>query len=418
MGTFKRFKTDQSGATAVIFGLSFLPMIGLVGAAIDYSRASDIHARYQRGVDAAALALVSVPKGASAKELMDKAQAVFDRAFGSASYVVTLPVSARREGARITVEASGSVTNAFMQILGHKTTEVGATASVNSARPNIELALVLDNTGSMRDEIEGKTKMYWLQKQAKALLGDLQSMATDPNSVRVSLVPFDTEVRLDTKQYGDKDWFRWDAFSGSRRDWDGYLIDRFGSFATSDDAPIGRPAGYPAVKSRYPQPLAPMRPLTALYSPDGTNAAYKSLVGVVEGMQPRGNTNIALGVMWGLATLSKSEPFTDTESTNVQKYLVALTDGDNTMNHVDGAENFDVGKINRATEAACDLAKSTKISSPAIEVFTIRLLKGDEDLLRNCASRPANYFDVRTPADLKKAFEAIRNKIVQTKFTS
>ena len=37
----KRFVSDRSGAAALIFGLSLIPIVGLIGAAVDYSRVSD-----------------------------------------------------------------------------------------------------------------------------------------------------------------------------------------------------------------------------------------------------------------------------------------------------------------------------------------------------------------------------------------
>ena len=51
----KRFLRNNSGTTAVIFGLAMLPITIGVGAAIDYSRAANARAEMQTAVDAAAL---------------------------------------------------------------------------------------------------------------------------------------------------------------------------------------------------------------------------------------------------------------------------------------------------------------------------------------------------------------------------
>ena len=53
-----RFKRDERGAVAVIFGLSLLPMMGLTGAAIDYNRASLARTSANVAADSAALATV------------------------------------------------------------------------------------------------------------------------------------------------------------------------------------------------------------------------------------------------------------------------------------------------------------------------------------------------------------------------
>ena len=50
-----RFKRDTRGSTALIFGLSLVPLIGFAGAAIDYSRASSFRAAMQKAADAAAM---------------------------------------------------------------------------------------------------------------------------------------------------------------------------------------------------------------------------------------------------------------------------------------------------------------------------------------------------------------------------
>jgi Flp pilus assembly protein TadG len=54
----RRFHDDRSGTTAVLFGLSVIPVMAIVGSAVDYGRASAVRTELQRAVDAAALTLV------------------------------------------------------------------------------------------------------------------------------------------------------------------------------------------------------------------------------------------------------------------------------------------------------------------------------------------------------------------------
>lgn len=56
---FADWVSDRRGATAVIFGLAALPLLGAVGAALDYSRAADLRSFLQRETDMAALAIAS-----------------------------------------------------------------------------------------------------------------------------------------------------------------------------------------------------------------------------------------------------------------------------------------------------------------------------------------------------------------------
>ncbi len=288
MQVLKRFKADQSGTTAVIFGLAFLPLVGMVGGAVDYSRAAAQQTKLQRAVDAVAFALVREPKTATAADIQARASKLFETLYPAADPVSPATVTATRVGKVIEVSSNTAVRNAFVQVLGLPRTQVAASAK-STFGSKIEVALVLDNTGSMDDLISGKRKIDELKSSASQLLTDLRALADEPDTVKVSIVPFDTEVRLDASASRNKDWFRWSNPS-DRLSWTGYVYDRWNGYASTDGAPDL------AVKdSLYPAPrdteyrtnkdlmelstgdLAPMRPLTSLYA----KPAYDDLQGVV-----------------------------------------------------------------------------------------------------------------------------------------
>jgi hypothetical protein len=50
-----RFRSDQRGAVAVVFGVMLIPVLGIAGMALDYNRASSFRANLQAKADAAAL---------------------------------------------------------------------------------------------------------------------------------------------------------------------------------------------------------------------------------------------------------------------------------------------------------------------------------------------------------------------------
>lgn len=52
----RRFRHDKTGAAAVLFGLVLLPVMFLLGTAIDYQRAVSAKMALQYAVDAGALA--------------------------------------------------------------------------------------------------------------------------------------------------------------------------------------------------------------------------------------------------------------------------------------------------------------------------------------------------------------------------
>ncbi|NNM73641.1 vWA domain-containing protein [Enterovirga aerilata] len=429
MRVLRRFKADQQGATAMLFGLAALPLLGAVGAAVDYGRAANYQSRMQLAADATALAIVREPSTLNAREIQQKGELYLTNTLRSEPNTRLGAVSVTRVGNTVTVSAAATMDTALMKAVGIRTMPIGAKSEAvwGSGTEKIEVALVLDNTGSMDRYIGGKRRMDELKAAAKDLLKKFRTLADQPDSVKVSIVPFDTEVRLDANAYRYKPWFRWNNEKKDRPAWTGYVIDRYGSYATSDEAPTSSDTNslfVPQRKSDYSADLPAIRPLTSLKS----YSDYTQLNGVIDGMQPRGNTNIALGAIWGLATLSRSEPFTEGAASGtkgVKKYMIVLTDGDNTESHIDGKSYNSLAEKNEAkaramvavmdktTLAACQAAKDAKV-----EVFTVKLLDGNETMLKSCASNSGNYFDVQNSGQLSKVFEIIFNAISGTRISS
>jgi len=53
----RRFRADQRGNMVTMFALASLPLVGAVGAAVDYSRANSIKTAMQAASDSTALML-------------------------------------------------------------------------------------------------------------------------------------------------------------------------------------------------------------------------------------------------------------------------------------------------------------------------------------------------------------------------
>ena len=87
MGLFRRFKEDQKGATAMIFGAAMLPLMGMVGVAVEFTRATMERSKMQNAVDQAAIAIVKLPQNASQatidKIAVDAIQGMFGATIGT-----------------------------------------------------------------------------------------------------------------------------------------------------------------------------------------------------------------------------------------------------------------------------------------------------------------------------------------------
>jgi Flp pilus assembly protein TadG len=65
---------DRRGNVAITFGFAMLPIIGLVGAGIDYSHAISIRVALQAGLDSTALMLSKQAASLKQKQLQSAAQ--------------------------------------------------------------------------------------------------------------------------------------------------------------------------------------------------------------------------------------------------------------------------------------------------------------------------------------------------------
>ena len=54
---WRRFRRAERGNVAIIFALAFIPIVGLIGAAVDYSRLNAARTSMQAAVDSTALAM-------------------------------------------------------------------------------------------------------------------------------------------------------------------------------------------------------------------------------------------------------------------------------------------------------------------------------------------------------------------------
>ena len=80
-GMLARFFKDRRGGVAPLLGLAIIPLIGFMGAAIDYGRANAMRAAMQSATDATALMLSKEVSGLTGEALGQKTQEYFNAVF-------------------------------------------------------------------------------------------------------------------------------------------------------------------------------------------------------------------------------------------------------------------------------------------------------------------------------------------------
>ena len=196
-----RFVRNRRGNVAVLFGLAIIPIVLAIGVAVDYGRALMVRERMADAADAAALAIGSWT-GLNEAQLKAKAQKFFNANYASSSAVGSASaVKVSFPGDDIVVKVSGSVPTTFMRLANVNSIDVGASSTVTKRQRNIELALVLDTTGSMGSS----GKMSAMQSAAKKMVTDLFNGNSTSDSLVAAVVPFAGAVNVGTDMKS-KDW--------------------------------------------------------------------------------------------------------------------------------------------------------------------------------------------------------------------
>jgi Flp pilus assembly protein TadG len=210
-----RFYRDRDGAIAPMFAAMLVPLIGLAGAAVDYSRAAAARTDLQASLDATVLMLSKEAGGLTSEQLQQRATEYFQALFKrpEAKGVTVTPTYTVQNGTpTIKLAATGSVDTIVMHILGNKTTDLGSSSEVTWGYRKLEVALALDNTGSMASN----NKMTELKKAAKALVDTLQKASRKDGDIKIAVIPFNTDVNVGTDKVNANwiDWTDWDSVNG------------------------------------------------------------------------------------------------------------------------------------------------------------------------------------------------------------
>lgn len=409
----RRFLADRKGNVAIMFAIAVVPVIGAMGAAIDYSMASAQRTAMLASLDATAIALVKIMP-TSQQELNARGLEWFTANLG-ATPITGIQLTIIPSTGKINLEASGTYKPKIVNVLGIQDFPVTAKSEAIWGIGKVEVALALDNTGSMSSQ----GKMTQLKIAAHQLLDTLEMAAKNPGDAKVAIIPFGFQIRLDTT-YRNAFWLKHLPGNGSpppsqpglsagqvKNAWQGCITDRDPNDDVRDSTPTPNARKFPGVF--YPGEDCGNLATTMFLT---TN--WASLHAKVNSMLPVGMTYVGIGAAWGWHALSPTQPFSGAapyNTPNLQKFLILLTDGDNTQSRTQNADGGSVSQaevtaMNTRTALACTNAKAA-----GIKIYAIRVINGNANLLRNCASNPTMYYDVQNAGELSSVFSTIGSQI-------
>jgi Mg-chelatase subunit ChlD len=362
----------------------------------------NMRATLSAAADAAALATARDPD-ITPQNMQQRAEAFFlantqNNAFGL-NYTVSAQELPGGDGVHVSITAQIDTTLMSLAGVNHFNVSAQSEAVYNSNK--VELALVLDNTGSMRRS----RKIQTLRAASHDMIDLLLPNGPPSENVKVSIVPFDIGVNVGTQNQTQN----WMQFHNTGYAWKGCVGPRGNNHDVNDSSATGA-AKIPAIYGDQTScNIASILPL----SNEKTVLHDK-----VDAMRAVGWTYIPEGLAWGWRTLSPDAPYAEGvaySDPDWQKVLVLMTDGANTVkwNWAGGWPSANTGVSstvgNNKTRVLCDRIKLSNIIvyTVAFKVYS----NSTRNMLEDCASTPNHYFDAQNNAALEAAFAKIGGEI-------
>jgi Flp pilus assembly protein TadG len=420
-----RFRAQTRASVLPIVAMTGMVLAGMAGFAIDGGRLVLMHSALQAAVDAGGVSAVAkVSTNDVEGEVRKFANANFAQgAVGATITSIRATLSTDRK--TLSVSATAQAPATFMKAFGFPTIATSASSEVTRATGGLELALVLDMTGSMNSG----GKLAALKVAAKDLLEIVFGADTINQNLHVGIVPFSHAVNIGSTR---TTWL-----TATLTGWRGCMEARFTGFDRTDDPPG----------------LQRFVPMSITCAPEVTRLTTRKgdLTKAVDALTASGSTHIVEGAAWGWrmlsprwrglwgGTMGTTLPL-DYGTQGMNKAAVIMTDGRNEW--ADGG-SYGSARCTRsfiicfqyATDARLNLTASsldalstaadaeldrrlsevcTSMKNAGITVYTVAFGNPGTDIenrLRACATQSAFFFSSPTGADLRVAFAKIGDSL-------
>ncbi len=442
---FRAIGRSQGGAVIILWALAAVPIVVGVGAAVDLSRAYMARSRLAFALDAAGLAA-----GAGGETEVEM-QAIAEQYF-FANYPVDLMGTPSTpnltvDGGVIRVTSDVTLEATLLRLIGQEDFVVAAAAEV--LRKGLEVALVLDNTGSMRTN----DKIGALRTASQDLVDILFANPELSSKLTVGIVPYAGTVNLGTAALGIVSGVTADEFSTTDEEkWKGCVLARDYPNDVRDTPSGGGtawakafwPSESPSFNSNTWPPASTVFVNNA-NDVTGPNRACPTAVtpltndksildDAVDAMRAwrGGGTFSNVGMAWGWRVLSPEAPYTGAlpyETPGFDKVAILMTDGRNNYAGNDYAayEYLSQGNLGTTNNTVANSVLNnrlaevcTNMKAAGIIIYTITFQLTNsttKTFYRNCASDPDKYFDSGNNDALQATFHDIAEQLINLRVT-
>ncbi len=205
MHSVQSFRRNSDGNIAVTFALCAVVVLVAIGVALDYSRSFSHQQKIQAVLDASLLHVVHDASSMDDEQLSQAVTGMVVDRLADTMDLRSVAITVSRAGNVISATGSGRVPTTLMTFAGIDSVDVSVQSAVTAGSRPVEIAMVIDVTGSMA------ANMPKLREGVQQLV-DIVAPPGNGGNMRVAIVPFVGAVNIGN-QLSHEAWLDKDGLS-------------------------------------------------------------------------------------------------------------------------------------------------------------------------------------------------------------
>ena len=189
----RQFVTDESGIFAVVFGIMAVVLVAFSGAVVDFVGVQNAKGSAQVVLDSAILAVHSETGSKTETEIGDLVEDILNERLNNLNLAIDVEnVTVDPNTGSLFIQAQFGVPTAFLSLVGIPQLSVRVHSQASNKSKYLEVAMVLDNSGSMNTN----SRMANLKVAATNATNILFNGAASSTTVQIGVVPFTDFVNV------------------------------------------------------------------------------------------------------------------------------------------------------------------------------------------------------------------------------